>query len=134
MFKIIRPDCGTMTNCQRARRRLRNTTLAEPIYALARRVRFSLDRGAGRPMWPRKQLDINWADFAFGLRSMLRPTRGRDTGILPSGWIPTDEELVSLSVRTGWDLLLTALGLPPGSEIIMSSVTIPDMARIVQHH
>src|SRR5687768_445186 len=85
-------------------------------------------------MWPRKQLDINWADFAFGLRSMLRPTRGRDTGILPSGWIPTDEELVSLSVRTGWDLFLTALGLPPGSEIIMSSVTIPDMARIVQHH
>jgi dTDP-4-amino-4,6-dideoxygalactose transaminase len=85
-------------------------------------------------MWPRKQLDIDWADFAFGLRSMLRPTRCRDTAILPSGWISTDEGLVSLSVRTGWDLFLTALGLPPGSEIIMSSVTIPDMSRIVQHH
>ena len=85
-------------------------------------------------MWPRKQLDIDWADFAFGLRSMLRPTRCRDADILPSGWIPTDEGFVSLSVRTGWDLFLTALALPPGSEIIMSSVTIPDMARIVQHH
>jgi perosamine synthetase len=85
-------------------------------------------------MWPRKQLDIDWADFAFGLRSVLRPTRCHDTDILPSDWIPTDEGLVSLSVRTGWDLFLTALGLPPGSEIVMSSVTIPDMARIVQHH
>jgi dTDP-4-amino-4,6-dideoxygalactose transaminase len=85
-------------------------------------------------MWPRKQLDIDWADFAFGLRSFFRPSPGRNENILPAGWIPTDEAIVSLSVRTGWDLLLTALGLPPDSEIIMSAVTIPDMARIVENH
>jgi dTDP-4-amino-4,6-dideoxygalactose transaminase len=85
-------------------------------------------------MWPRKQLDIDWADFAFGLRGFLRTTGGRDENILPAGWIPTNEALVSLSVRTGWDLFLGALALPPGSEIIMSAVTIPDMARIVEHH
>jgi dTDP-4-amino-4,6-dideoxygalactose transaminase len=83
-------------------------------------------------MWPRKQLDIDWADFAFGLRSFVLP--GPSRNIVPADWILSDEALVSLSVRTGWDLLLTALGLPPGSEVLMSSVTIPDMARIVEHH
>jgi perosamine synthetase len=37
-------------------------------------------------------------------------------------------------VRSGFDLLLTALELPPGSEMIVSAVTIPDMVRIVEHH
>jgi dTDP-4-amino-4,6-dideoxygalactose transaminase len=83
-------------------------------------------------MWPRKQLDIDWADFAFGLRSMVHP--GPSGNIVPAGWISCEEALVSLSVRTGWDLFLSAAGLPPGSEIIMSSVTIPDMARIVEQH
>ncbi len=83
-------------------------------------------------MWPRKQLDIDWTDFAFGLRSFVVSAPPRN--IVPAGWIPANESLVSLSVRTGWDLFLSAAGLPPGSEIIMSSVTIPDMARIVEHH
>jgi perosamine synthetase len=83
-------------------------------------------------MWPRKQLDIDWTDFAFGLRSFVLPAPSRN--IVPAGWIPAGEALVSLSVRTGWDLFLSAAGLPPGSEIIMSSVTIPDMARIVEQH
>ena len=85
-------------------------------------------------MWPRKQLDIDWADFAFGLRSFLHTAHTHAEDILPAGWIPVDEALVSLSVRTGWDLFLGALALPPGSEIIMSAVTIPDMARIVEQH
>jgi dTDP-4-amino-4,6-dideoxygalactose transaminase len=83
-------------------------------------------------MWPRKQLDIDWGDFAFGLRSFL--LAAPSSNIVPADWIAAGEALVSLSVRTGWDLLLTALGLPPGSEIMMSSVTIPDMARIVERH
>jgi dTDP-4-amino-4,6-dideoxygalactose transaminase len=40
--------------------------------------------------------------------------------------------LIALSVRTGWDLLLAALGLPAGSEVITSAVTIPDMVRIIE--
>jgi perosamine synthetase len=86
-------------------------------------------------MWPRKQLDIDWADFAYGLRRTIFGAAARHgANILPAGWIPAGETLVSLSVRSGWDLLLSALRLPPGSEIIMSAVTIPDMARIVEHH
>ena len=86
-------------------------------------------------MWPRKQLDIDWADFAFGFRRALIPSAARHDAIeLPPDWMPADEAFVSLSVRTGWDLLLAALRLPPGSEIIMSAVTIPDMACIIEHH
>jgi dTDP-4-amino-4,6-dideoxygalactose transaminase len=40
--------------------------------------------------------------------------------------------VVTLSVRTAWDLWLQAMAFPPGSEIIVSSVTIPEMARIIE--
>ncbi|KAL8588915.1 hypothetical protein ACOMHN_012953 [Nucella lapillus] len=42
--------------------------------------------------------------------------------------------LPMLSVRTGFDLFLRAMRFPPGSEIIMSAMNIPDMVRIVKHH
>jgi dTDP-4-amino-4,6-dideoxygalactose transaminase len=42
--------------------------------------------------------------------------------------------LACFSVRTGLDLLLATLQFPPKSEILMSAMTIPDMARIVEHH
>lgn len=86
-------------------------------------------------MWPRKQLDIGWTDLAFGLgqvvASRARPAARTVVGL---GWVSPSEAIVSLSVRTGWDLLLTALELPAGSEVITSAVTIPDMVRIIEHH
>ncbi|XP_041375003.1 uncharacterized protein LOC121387841 [Gigantopelta aegis] len=39
-----------------------------------------------------------------------------------------------LSVRTGLDLYLTAKAFPPGSEVIMSAINIPDMAVILKEH
>ncbi len=44
------------------------------------------------------------------------------------------DAIVTLSVRSAWDLLLTALALPAGSEVVMSAVTHPDMARIARAH
>jgi len=38
------------------------------------------------------------------------------------------------SVRSGFDLLLGALALPAGSEVLLSALTIPDMARLVRAH
>src|SRR3954447_7447796 len=86
-------------------------------------------------MWPRKQLDIGWTDLAFGLIQVVAPARRPSVGeVIGSDWIPADEAVLSLSVRSGLDLLLRALKLPAGSEVIMSGVTIPDMARIVEQH
>lgn len=39
-----------------------------------------------------------------------------------------------MCVRSGFDLILRALRLPKGTEIIMSSVTIKDMVKIVEHY
>jgi len=86
-------------------------------------------------MWPRKQLDIGWMDLAYGVGQVFLPfARPNDERVAGTAWIPAREALVCLSVRTGWDLLLSVLRLPPGSEVIMSAVTVPDMARIVRHH
>jgi len=45
-----------------------------------------------------------------------------------------DNVLVTLSVRTAFDLLLQSLALPPGSEVLMSAVTIRHMVEIVECH
>ncbi|KAL5005855.1 hypothetical protein ScPMuIL_017013 [Solemya velum] len=42
--------------------------------------------------------------------------------------------LPCLSVRTGLDLYLRTKNFPPGSEVIMSAINIPDMIQIVHHH
>ena len=86
-------------------------------------------------MWPRKQLDIGWSDLCFGLLQCVSlRTRPAARAVVGSGWVPPDEAVVTLSVRTGWDLLLAALDLPAGSEVIASAVTISDMVRIIEQH
>lgn len=66
-------------------------------------------------------------------------------GIIPtrrSRWVhradgalfPAEEGIAVLSVRSGFDLLLGALALPTGSEVIVSALTIADMARIIREH
>lgn len=42
--------------------------------------------------------------------------------------------LVCLSVRTAFDLFLSTVRFPVGSEIIMSAINIPSMAKLVEHH
>jgi FAD/FMN-containing dehydrogenase/dTDP-4-amino-4,6-dideoxygalactose transaminase len=42
--------------------------------------------------------------------------------------------LSAFTVRTGFDLLLGALELPAGSEILMTALTIPEMVNIAKHH
>jgi dTDP-4-amino-4,6-dideoxygalactose transaminase len=90
--------------------------------------------GAAVRMWPRKQIDVGWSDLAFGLAALRRHDSPHAAEIVGPRWFPPQEALVSLSVRTGWDLLLAALRWPPGSEIIFTSPTIPDMVRIAEHH
>lgn len=80
-------------------------------------------------------IDIGWMDLIFGLWSCLvcrdRRAQAEDArDAWPSRGVP----LVCLSVRSGFDLLLQALQLPPGSEVMMTAVTVPDMAKIAEHH
>ncbi|MEO1997949.1 MAG: DegT/DnrJ/EryC1/StrS family aminotransferase, partial [Planctomycetaceae bacterium] len=89
----------------------------------------------GRCMWVRKRIDIGWCDLLSGLVHCLIPGQ-RETAVdvVEAAWSSDGRACACLSVRTGWDLALTALELPAGSEILVSAMTIPDMVRIIEEH
>lgn len=49
-------------------------------------------------------------------------------------WSSQDDFLITLSERSAFDLLLRSLQFPPGSEVLLSSMTVLDMVRIVHLH
>ncbi len=86
-------------------------------------------------MWVRKRLDITWTDLGFGVIACLLK---RDPKPVQESveryWSDRGDAVACLSVRSGFDLLLEALKLPPGSEVLISAITIPDMVRILEEH
>ena len=87
-------------------------------------------------MWCRKRIDIGWSDLAAGLFGVVfRYDLEAQHSAIEKAWPAGDRGILSsLSVRSGWDLLLESLQLPAGSEVLMSAMTIPDMAAIVRAH
>jgi perosamine synthetase len=86
-------------------------------------------------MWSRKRLDIGWSDLLYGL--LKAPLPAKQSGIdqlVEQIWPNPEHIFACLSVRTGFDLLLGALALPHGSEVLVSAITIPDMVRVIKHH
>ena len=86
-------------------------------------------------MWSRKRLDIGWSDLLFGVtRVCFPPHRKTAAAHLEKLWPADEHTLACLSVRSGFDLLLGALNLPRGSEVLVSAITIPDMILIIEQH
>lgn len=86
-------------------------------------------------MIPRGALDIGWGDLAAGLRFCAERGATVEAGrAVERAWSGADDALACLSVRTGLDLVLRALALPAGSEVIVSAVTIRDVVRILRDH
>jgi perosamine synthetase len=85
-------------------------------------------------MIPRKRIDIHWRDLLRGILFCGAPDAGdRARAQIESTW-DTRNSLACLSVRSGFDALLSALSLPAGSEVLMSAVNIADMTLIIQAH
>ncbi len=85
-------------------------------------------------MWVRKNIDIRRRDLAWGALQCTFPTDPRlALQRIHRVW-GSEETLTCLSVRSGFDLFLQSTNWPPGSQIIMSGLNIPDMQRIVEHH
>lgn len=84
-------------------------------------------------MWIQKRLDISWrrllASLAFP--SFILDAENLDKKIAAL-WDASGRchSMTCLSVRTGFDLLLSAMDLAPNDEIIMTAVNIPHMFQI----
>ncbi|MEX2558766.1 MAG: DegT/DnrJ/EryC1/StrS family aminotransferase, partial [Pirellulales bacterium] len=86
-------------------------------------------------MWARKRLDIGWFDLGYATLCCCLPGRRAERQrCIESLWSGSGDTLACLSVRSGFDLLLEALALPPGSEVLVSALTIKDMVRIIDEH
>jgi perosamine synthetase len=83
----------------------------------------------------RHRLDIRLGDFAYALlaSAFARDARARSAR-LTATWSPSGEGVASRSVRSGFHLLLDALDLQAGDEVLVSAVTHPDMVRIIEAH
>jgi dTDP-4-amino-4,6-dideoxygalactose transaminase len=86
-------------------------------------------------MYARKRLDIGWSDLAAGLFACATAhDERRLRSETESFFGPDGDAFACLSVRSGLDLYLEMLALPPKSEVLMSALTIPDMWKVVERH
>jgi len=84
-------------------------------------------------MWVRTQLKIGWDDLAASLLASLRKL-DRDAQVRAAeGYFgPDGDTIAAFSVRSGFDLLIQALDLKPGDEVIFSALNVKGMVRIVR--
>ncbi|TME42842.1 MAG: DegT/DnrJ/EryC1/StrS aminotransferase family protein [Chloroflexi bacterium] len=90
------------------------------------------DSGAMKRLYARHRLDIRPADLVRALASLPATGQERTAADVERMW--SADGLACYSVRSGFHLLLKALALPRGSEVLFSAVTHPDMPRLAQHH
>ncbi|HEX4128815.1 MAG TPA: DegT/DnrJ/EryC1/StrS family aminotransferase [Pirellulales bacterium] len=81
------------------------------------------------------RLDIGWTDLFYGAAQCLRRIDPADAALrVEACWPEPHEAIACLSVRSGFDLLLSALELPRESDVLISAITIPHMVRIIEAH
>ncbi len=87
-------------------------------------------------MYSRKRFDIGWTDLLAGFAACTSRVSGEQAAARIERWFDggSGDALACLSVRSGLDLYLEQIALPAGSEVLMSALTIPDMARVVEKH
>lgn len=106
--------------------------LMAAIAVLEEELRTEAER-TRRRLHPRLRLDVSFGDLFFAAGACVGARReAREARLLRSWGDP--QGVVCLSVRSAFDLLLTALSLAPGDEVAFSAVTHPDMVRIAEAH
>ncbi len=89
----------------------------------------------GLLLYPRHRIDASARDLLFGLSACLWAFGRRRLEVeVGRAFPPAEDALACFSVRSGFDLLLGALALSPGEEVLVSAVTHPDMVRIIEAH
>jgi perosamine synthetase len=84
-------------------------------------------------MWVRTQLKIGWPDLAAALAASFNPPdRAAETRRAEAYFSGNGDTIAVYSVRSGFDLLIQALDLKPGDEVIFSALNVKGMVRIVR--
>jgi len=84
---------------------------------------------------PRGVLDIDWQTlFTVAAHRHSGTDEQEALQRVQSLWGTSRATIICQSVRSGLDLLLESLNWRPGSQILMSAATIPQMARVVIEH
>jgi len=83
-------------------------------------------------MWARTQLKIDWADLFSGALGAILPGSYEEENARAEQYWGADDTLTAYSVRSGFDLLLQALELSPGDEILYSALNVKGMVKISQ--
>jgi hypothetical protein len=84
-------------------------------------------------MYPRHRLDLKPRHLVYAAAACVWAHAGPRIAKRIEDARP-DGALVCFSVRSAFELLLEALELPRHSEVLMSAITHPDMARIAERH
>jgi dTDP-4-amino-4,6-dideoxygalactose transaminase len=86
-------------------------------------------------MWPRLRLDIDGSDLCAAAWACAAARERRAVARrIEERWSERGDALACLSVRSALDLFLAAAELPARSEVLVSALTIPDMARVLAAH
>ncbi len=84
-------------------------------------------------MWVRTQLKIGWLDLLAGAWNCFKSNdRGALQRSVESFFSDADDTIATYSVRSGFDLLIQALDLKPGDEVIFSALNVKGMVRVVR--
>lgn len=78
------------------------------------------------------KLQIGWTDLLAGAWACAAPGRREDLVARAESYWPEEETLLCFSVRSGFDLLLQALELEPGDEVLFTAININGMINIVK--
>ena len=84
-------------------------------------------------MWVRTQLKIGWLDLLAGaISTVYGADRDKLTREVEAYWDTSGDTIAAYSVRSGFDLLLQAMDLNPGDEVIFSALNVKGMVKIVR--
>lgn len=84
-------------------------------------------------MWVRTQLKIGWLDLLAGAWNCLKSNDREALRRSVEGFFSdNDDTIATYSVRSGFDLLIQALDLKPGDEVIFSALNVRGMVRVVR--
>ncbi len=84
-------------------------------------------------MWARTQLKIGWLDLLAGAISTVHGAdRDQLVREVEAYWDSSGDTIAAYAVRSGFDLLLQAMNLNPGDEVIFSALNVKGMVKIVR--